>query len=86
MNTSKIDKVTIIKSVAKMVSDNEAVRLYLKGKTSLMSLIEKGIKLAKPIWDSSDETSSTYQLTTKNFIVYRIAFVVVFVETGNLEK
>ena len=49
MNTSKINKETIIKSVAKMASDKEAVRSYLKGKTSLKSLTEKGIKFAKPI-------------------------------------
>ena len=42
-------KELILKSVAKMLSDKEAVRSYIKGKSSFQSLTSKGIKLAKPL-------------------------------------
>lgn len=49
MKTKEIKKETIIKSVTKMVADKESVRSYIKGKTSIQSLIKKGIKFAKPL-------------------------------------
>ena len=49
MKTRIINKETIIKSVTKMVSDKEIVRSYLKGKTPLNTLTEKGIRFAKPL-------------------------------------
>ncbi len=42
-------KELILKSVAKMLADKDAVRSYIKGKTSIQSLTSKGIKLAKPL-------------------------------------
>jgi predicted transcriptional regulator len=44
-----INKNDVLKSVAKMLEDKEVVRSYIKGKTSLTTLTEKGIKLAKPL-------------------------------------
>jgi predicted transcriptional regulator len=49
MGKVKIDKDNVIKSVAKMLSDKEVVRSYMKGKTSKTTLSKKGIKLAKPL-------------------------------------
>ena len=49
MNTVKISKDKVIKSVAKMLSDKEAVRAYMKGKTSINALSKNGIKLANPL-------------------------------------
>jgi hypothetical protein len=43
------DKKTILESVTKMVDDKNAVRLFLKGKSSIETLKEKGITLAKPL-------------------------------------
>lgn len=43
------NKETVIKSVAKMASDKDVVRSFLKGKTPIETLIQKGIKLGKPI-------------------------------------
>ncbi|SDY40363.1 hypothetical protein SAMN05444397_101566 [Flavobacterium aquidurense] len=43
------NKQTVIESVAKMVADKNAVRSFLKGKASIESLKEKGIKLANPL-------------------------------------
>ena len=45
----EINKNDILKSVAKMLSDKEVVRSYIKGMTSVNTLAEKGIKLAKPL-------------------------------------
>jgi len=45
---NELKKKLILKSVAKMQADKDAVRSYLKGKTSIQSLTEKGIKLVKP--------------------------------------
>ena len=42
-------KTTIDKAVAKMIADKSAVRSFLKGKTSIETLIQKGIKFANPI-------------------------------------
>jgi hypothetical protein len=39
----------IIESVTKMVADKNAVRLFLKGKSTIEILKEKGITLAKPL-------------------------------------
>lgn len=49
MNKVIINKDKVIKSVAKMLSDKEAVRSYMKGETSKNTLTKKGIKLAKPL-------------------------------------
>ena len=49
MKRVSISKKTILKSVAKMVSDKEFVRSYIKGKTSIQTLTKKGIKFAKPL-------------------------------------
>lgn len=49
MNKVKINKDKVIKSVAKMLSDKEVVRSYMKGKTSISTLSKKGIKLASPL-------------------------------------
>ncbi len=45
----ELNKETILKSVNKMITDKEAVRSYIKGETSIQSLIKKGIKFAKPL-------------------------------------
>jgi hypothetical protein len=45
----EINKKTIIDSISKMIADKEAVRSYIKGKTTIQTLNKKGIKLAKPI-------------------------------------
>ncbi|GGF22406.1 hypothetical protein [Flavobacterium limi] len=44
-----INKEAVISSVTKMVADKSAVRSFLKGKTSIETLTQKGIKFAKPI-------------------------------------
>ncbi len=49
MKKESISKKTILKSVAKMVTDKEFVRSYIKGKTPLQTLTKKGIKFAKPL-------------------------------------
>jgi hypothetical protein len=49
MKKQDISKKTILKSVTKMVSDKEIVRSYIKGKTPIQVLAQKGIKLAKPL-------------------------------------
>lgn len=49
MNKVGINKDKVIKSVAKMLSDKEAVRSYMKGKTSKNTFSKKGIKLTKPL-------------------------------------
>jgi len=41
-------KELILKSVVKMLTYKDAVRSYIKGKTSIQSLREKGIELVKP--------------------------------------
>jgi hypothetical protein len=45
----EVNKDLVLKSVAKIVADKEAVRSYIKGKSSIESLINKGIKFAKPL-------------------------------------
>ena len=43
MNTvSNTNKELVLKSVAKIVTDKEAVRSYIKGKTTIQSLTNKG--------------------------------------------
>ena len=49
MKKQSISKTAILKSVAKMVSDKEIVRSYIKGKASIQTLTKKGIKFAKPL-------------------------------------
>jgi len=49
MNKVKINRDKVIKSLAKMLSDKEVVRSYMKGKTSKNTLSKKGITLAKPL-------------------------------------
>lgn len=49
MNKIVINKETVKACVAKMVADKAAVRSFLKGKTSIETLTQKGITLAKPI-------------------------------------
>ena len=49
MKKDSINKEIIIKSIIKMISDNNAVRSYMKGETTINTLTEKGIKLAKPL-------------------------------------
>jgi len=49
MNKNQINKASIIKSIAKMVADKEAVRSYIKGATDFKTIENKGIKFAKPI-------------------------------------
>lgn len=46
--TRELNKKLILKSVTKMITDNETVRSYIKGKTTLQSLTSKGIKFVKP--------------------------------------
>ena len=43
------NKKTVLESVAKMAANKDVVRLFLKGKTSIESLKEKGIRLANPL-------------------------------------
>ena len=49
MKKITINKETILESVAKMASDKDTVRLFLKGKTPITTLKEKGITLANPL-------------------------------------
>lgn len=42
-------KEAVKKSVLKMITDKEAVRSYIQGKTSIQVLTKKGIKFAKPL-------------------------------------
>ena len=49
MKNINISKKTILKSVTKMVTDKEFVRLYIKGKAPIQALTKKGIKFAKPL-------------------------------------
>lgn len=49
MKKNAADKKTILKAVAKMVATKEAVRAYIKGETSIQTIAQKGIKLAKPL-------------------------------------
>ncbi len=45
----EVNKELVLKSVAKIAADKEAVRSYIKGKTSIRALNSKGIKFAKPL-------------------------------------
>lgn len=49
MNKKEINKEVLLKSVEKMLSNKESVLSYIKGKTSLKTLTQKGIKFAKPL-------------------------------------
>lgn len=44
-----VNKESVIESVAKMMADKNTVRDFLKGKTPIETLRQKGITLAKPI-------------------------------------
>lgn len=44
-----INKKSVIDSITKMVADKATVRSFLKGKTPIETLKQKGITLAKPI-------------------------------------
>lgn len=44
-----LNKELVLQSLAKMMADKDAVRSYIKGKTTISSLKSKGIKLAKPL-------------------------------------
>ncbi len=46
---TKDDKNIIRESVKKMLSDKDSVRSYLKGKSSISTLNDKGIKFGKPL-------------------------------------
>lgn len=43
------NKQQILESVTKMISDKNTVQLFLKGKTSVETLKQKGITLANPL-------------------------------------
>lgn len=49
MKDEKIKKEEILRSVSKMITDKESVRLYIKGKISIQKLTKQGIKFAKPL-------------------------------------
>jgi hypothetical protein len=49
MKKKETSKKIVLKSVAKMLSDKESVLSYIKGKTTLQALTQKGIKFAKPL-------------------------------------
>ena len=49
MKKKEINKEVVLKSVAKMLSNKESVLSYIKGKTTLNALTQKGIKFAKPL-------------------------------------
>ena len=49
MKKKEIKKEIVLKSVAKMLADKEAVLSYIQGKTTLKELTKKGIKLANPL-------------------------------------
>ena len=49
MRNENISRKSILKSVAKMLTDKETVRAYIKGKTTIQTLTKKGIKFAKPL-------------------------------------
>ena len=49
MKKNEINKKVVLKSLVKMISDKEIVQSYIKGKTTLAALTQKGIKFAKPL-------------------------------------
>lgn len=49
MKDLNIKKAQVLKTASQMIADKEAVRSYIKGKTSLKELDKKGIKFAKPL-------------------------------------
>ncbi|QOG01541.1 hypothetical protein [Flavobacterium sp. MDT1-60] len=49
MKKITINKKVVLESVVKMAADKDAVRSFLKGKTPIESLKEKGIRLANPL-------------------------------------
>ena len=49
MKNKEINKEVFLKSVEKMLSNKQSVLSYIKGKTTLKTLTQKGIKFAKPL-------------------------------------
>ena len=49
MKKKEIKKDVVLQSLAKMLSNKESVLSYIKGKTTLNALKQKGIKFAKPL-------------------------------------
>jgi len=49
MDINRINKETVINSLAKLVANKRLVRSYLKGEISAQTLTENGIRLAKPL-------------------------------------
>ncbi len=49
MNKNIVNKDIIMKSITKMVDDKKTIRSFLKGKISIETLTQKGIRFAKPI-------------------------------------
>jgi hypothetical protein len=49
MKNDTISKKTILNSVAKMVTNKELVRSYIKGETPIETINKKGIRFAKPL-------------------------------------
>lgn len=49
MKNKGINKEVFLKSVEKMLSNKQSVLSYIKGKTTLKTLTQKGIKFAKPL-------------------------------------
>lgn len=47
MKTRIINKDEVLKSVTKMLADKNLVRSYLKGKISIETITEQGIRFAK---------------------------------------
>lgn len=49
MNVNRINKETVVSSLAKLVANKRLVRSYLKGEISAQTLTKNGIQLAKPL-------------------------------------
>ena len=49
MSTKNSNNIKIKALVSKMIADKNAVRSYIKGKTTIQSINQRGIKFAKPI-------------------------------------
>ena len=49
MNVNRINKETVVSSLAKLVVNKRLVQSYLKGEISAQTLTKNGIQLAKPL-------------------------------------
>lgn len=49
MKKITINKEKALESISKMIADKSEVQLYLKGKTSMENLKQKGISLVNPL-------------------------------------